>query len=85
MLTQLYCTCPCEFFCKHIASVILAIRAKYENKFYKVLAISKEDTLLDLANNKHYLSIGVEEEYIKIINKYGAVVPPTVVDQFWFE
>lgn len=73
MLTQLYCTCPCEFFCKHIASAILAIRAKYENKFYKVLAISKEDTLLDLANNKHYLSIGVEEEYIKIINKYGEI------------
>ena len=73
MLTQLYCTCPCEFFCKHIASVILAIRAKYENKFYKVLAVSKEDTLLDLANNKHYLSIGVEEEYIKIINKYGEI------------
>lgn len=73
MLTQTYCTCPCEFFCKHMASVILAIRDNYENKFYKVLAVSKEDTLLDITTNKHYLCIGVEEEYIKIINKYGEI------------
>lgn len=72
-ITSMYCTCPCEFFCTHIALAILAIRNNYKNKFYKVLSISKNDTLLDISKNKYYLSLGVEEDYIKIINKYGEI------------
>lgn len=67
-----YCTCHCEFYCKHIYSVIQAIRNKKENKFYKVLYINKHENLLEnTINNKYLLSSGIEEEYIEIINKYG--------------
>lgn len=72
-ITSMYCTCPCEFFCKHIASAILAIRNNYKNKFYKVISTSKNDTILDLTKNKYYLSLGIKEDYIKIINKYGEI------------
>lgn len=73
VIMEVYCTCPCEFFCRHIAMVIFAIRNGYENKFYKVLSKRYDANLLEMAINKYYLSIGLVEDYIKIINKYGEI------------
>ena len=72
--TQVYCTCPCKFYCKHIYSVILAIRNKEIKKFYKVIYKKDEENLLEsVLNSKYFLSSGTEDEYIEIINRYGEI------------
>lgn len=71
---RLYCTCPCEFFCKHLYAVIKAIRENKFRKFYKVLYINKEINLIENAtNNKYLLCSGIEDDYLEIINKYGEI------------
>jgi len=77
-----YCTCPCEFYCKHIYSVIKAIRNKKENKFYKVLYINKKVNLLESTmKSKYILCSGVEEDYLEIINKYGEIELVPLLDE----
>lgn len=73
-LTQVYCTCPCKFYCKHIYSVILAIRNKEEKKFYKVIYKNNQENLLEsVLESKYFLCSGVEDEYLEIINRYGEI------------
>ena len=77
-----YCTCPCEFYCKHMYSVIKAIRKNNIKKFYKVLYINKKENLLEnTINNKYILSSGIEEDYIEIINKYGELELVPLLDK----
>ena len=33
----LHCSCPCEFYCKHIYAALKAIQNGEEKKFYKVM------------------------------------------------
>lgn len=80
--TLVYCTCPCEFYCKHIYSVIKAIRNNSENKFYKVLYINKKENLLEnVVNSKYLLCSGIEEDYLEIINKYGFLELVPLLDE----
>ena len=73
-LTQVYCNCPCKFYCKHIYSVIIAIRNNEIKKFYKVIYKNDEENLLEsVLNSKYFLSSGIEDEYIEIINRYGEI------------
>ena len=76
-----YCTCPCEFFCKHIYAVIRAIRDNKLKKFYKVIYINKEANLLEnITNSKYLLCSGVEDDYLEIINKYGEIELVPILD-----
>jgi len=71
---RLYCTCPCEFFCKHIYAVIKCIREGKFRNFYKVLYVNKRDNLLEnVINSKHLLCSGVNGDCLEIINKYGEI------------
>lgn len=71
---QVYCTCPCEFYCKHTYAVIRAIRDNKFKKFYKILYINNNDNLVGNAiNSKYILCSGLEDEYLEIINKYGEI------------
>lgn len=77
-----YCTCPCEFYCKHMYSVIKAIRKNEIRKFYKVLYINKKQNLLEnTTNNKYILCSGLEEDYLEIINKYGEIELVPLLDE----
>jgi len=77
-----YCTCPCEFYCKHIYAVIKAIRKNEIRKFYKVLYINKKQNLLEnTTNNKYILCSGLEEDYLEIINKYGEIELVPLLDE----
>ena len=77
-----YCTCPCEFYCKHIYAVIKAIRKNEIRKFYKVLYINKKQNLLEnTTNNKYTLCSGLEEDYLEIINKYGEIELVPLLDE----
>lgn len=77
-----YCTCPCEFYCKHIYAVIRAIRDKKEHKFYKILYINKKENLLEnMVKSKYILCFGIEEDYLEIINKYGEIELVPILDE----
>lgn len=78
---QVYCSCPCEFYCKHMYAVILVIRNKKTNHFYKIIYNNPEKDLLDrITNSDYFLCIGVFEKYLQIINNYGEIELVPIID-----
>lgn len=72
--TSLYCSCPCEFHCKHEYAVLFAIRNKKFNKFYKVAYdITSENVMEKIAGFKYYLCAGVKENKLILLNNYGNI------------
>ncbi len=60
---KMYCSCPCEFACKHICAVIMAIRTKRFRKFYKITPKANSQELLDRIMNFNFLlTIGIDDE-----------------------
>ena len=60
--TSVYCSCPCEYYCKHIYAVILAIRNNELRKFYKITHNSNDINLLDRIMNFNFLlTIGIDD------------------------
>ena len=61
--TSVYCSCPCEYYCKHIYAVILAIRNNELRKFYKITHNSDDLNLLDRVMNFNFLlTIGIDDQ-----------------------
>ena len=72
--TKFYCSCPCEFHCKHIYAVIKAIRDSKYKTFYKIEHIDYEEDLLSrIFNYEYYLCIGARKGNFEIINQNGVV------------
>lgn len=68
------CNCPCEFNCKHIYAVLLAIRNKKFKKFYKIKYKNEEENLLDrILDYDYMLCLGVTDIFYVIINEHGNV------------
>lgn len=71
---QVYCSCPCEFYCKHMYAVILAIRNKDFNKFYKIVYNSHDKNLLErITDFRYFLCVGVLNDCFQIVNDYGEI------------
>lgn len=71
---QVYCSCPCEFYCKHIYSVILAIRNNDFNRFYKINYKNPNLSIMDRVLNFDYqLCMGIIEKNFEIINNDGEI------------
>ena len=69
---QVYCSCPCEFYCKHMYAVILAIRNEEFNRFYKIMYKNPNKNLLERIMEFDYLlCLGVIEQNLEIINNRG--------------
>ena len=65
------CSCPCEFYCKHIYSVLLSIRNKEEKRFYKIMYKNPDKSLLErVMEFDYFLCLGVVEQNLEIINNY---------------
>jgi len=75
-----YCSCPCEFYCKHFYHVVKAIRENKMKKFYKVIYINNNLNLLENAMNKYFLCTGVEDYFLEVINKYGELELVPILD-----
>jgi len=59
-IIKTYCSCPCEFLCKHLVAVILAIRNNRFRNFYK---LTHKGNLLDKVMNFNFLlSIGIDDQ-----------------------
>ena len=71
-IMQVYCSCPCEFYCKHIYAVILAIRNNNFNKFYKIIYKNPNKSLLErVMDFDYFLCLGVVNSSFEIINNDG--------------
>ena len=71
---QVYCSCPCEFYCKHIYAVILSIRNNKFNRFYKIYYKNPNISLIDRVVNYDYqLCMGIIEKNFLIINNDGEI------------
>ena len=79
--TQVYCSCPCEFYCKHIYAVILAIRDNNFKRFYKIMYKNPNKNLLErIMDFEYFLCLGVVEQNFEIINNYGELELVPILD-----
>ena len=79
--TQVYCSCPCEFYCKHIYAVILAIRNNDFNKFYKISYKNPSKTLLERIMEFNYaLCLGIVDDKFEIVNNSGSLELIPILD-----
>ena len=61
--TIVYCSCPCDFRCKHIYAVIKAIRENKIRRFYKITHKNDDMELLDRVMNFNFLlTIGIDDQ-----------------------
>ena len=62
------CSCPCEYMCKHICAIILAIRNNQYRKFYKITRKNEQMSMLDRIMNFNFLlSIGIDDQGINYL------------------
>lgn len=79
--TQVYCSCPCEFYCKHICAVILAIRDNKFKRFYKIMHKNPNKNLLErIMDFEYFLCLGVIDQNFEIINNYGELELVPILD-----
>ena len=80
-IMQVYCSCPCEFYCKHMYAVILAIRNNKFNKLYRVVYRDPDDSLLNrIIHFKWFYCVGLNEDNIEIIDEYGEFETFPIID-----
>ena len=81
-IMQVYCDCPCEFFCKHVYAVILAIRNGDFKRFYKIMIKDKNQDLYEkIVNFDYLLCLGIYGKSFEIINKYGFLESIPIFDE----
>ena len=78
---KVYCSCPCEFYCKHIYAVIMAIRNNEFKRFYKVMYNNTNKDLYErIVDFDYYLCTGVVEQNLELINNYGEIELVPILD-----
>ncbi len=72
---SVYCSCPCDFYCKHIYAVILSIRNNELKRFCKVMFKDKSKNLLErMLDYDYFLCLNVvDDKYLEIINNKGDI------------
>lgn len=79
---QVYCSCPCEFYCKHIFAVIEAIRKKEFKLFYKISYVRPNTDLFERIMNFGYtLCLSIVDKSFLIINHKGELELVPVLEE----
>ena len=80
--TQVYCSCPCEFYCKHIYAVIEAIRNNEFKLFYKISYVIPNSDLFERIMNFGYtLCLTIVDDKFLIINHNGELDLVPILDE----
>ena len=78
---QLYCSCPCEYFCKHTYSVLKAIRNNETYRFYKISRKNNTKDLLEkILTFDYFLCLGIVDNSLEIVNNNGNVELVPILD-----
>ncbi len=73
---RFWCSCKYNTFCKHLYAVLLAIRNKKFNNFYKLKYVGKEQSILEkITSYNYYLCMGHDEEHLLIVTIDGVIFP----------
>lgn len=81
-MTKMYCSCPCEFFCKHMYATIKCIRNKEFYKYYKVRYIEENADLYNkMFSQNYYLSLGLVDDKITLLMPDGSIKTVYVLDK----
>lgn len=76
----MWCSCKCEFLCKHIYATILAIRDKVVKPFYKVAYKGKDESLLEqVMSSKFFLCFGIEGDRLLLITAESMIFKADIV------
>ena len=66
--TYVYCSCPCDYVCKHICAVILSIRDNKFRKFYKITRVNDDMPLMErLMNFNFMITIGIDDQGVNYL------------------
>lgn len=66
--TYVYCSCPCDYVCKHICAVVLSIRDKKFHKFYKITRVNDDMPLMErLMNFNFMITIGIDDQGVNYL------------------
>lgn len=69
---MVYCSCPCEFYCKHMYAVIMAIRNNELKKFPRIYYKNEsKSTLENIMEFNYYLCVDISENEFVVIGDYG--------------
>lgn len=81
---NVYCDCPCEFYCKHIYAVLKNIKNKHQNRFYKIAYKKNSINLLERIMNFDYLlCLGIIADNFEVINKNGQIEYIPILNNNW--
>ena len=80
--TTLACSCPYEYFCKHMYAVIKSIRNKETYKYYKVRYVEENADMYNKMFSQHYyLCLGIVDDKIIILLPDGSMKRLFVYDK----
>ena len=78
---KMFCSYPCNFYCKHLYATILAIRNKSYKKFYKIVYQNPNINMLDnMTNSKYFLCLGTNNDNFEIIDQHGNIIEIPIID-----
>lgn len=67
-----HCSCPCDYYCKHLCAMIIAIRNKRMNRFLKIRNKKLDSNLLiKYMNFDFLLCVGNTDDKFIIVNNNG--------------
>lgn len=72
--TQIYCSCPGEYLCKHSNAVIRAIRDKKWNRFAKIVYMNPNVPAIErIEDFNYFLCVDVVDDKFVVINHEGKI------------
>ena len=67
-----HCSCPCDYYCKHLCAMMMAIRDKRINRFLKIRSKKLDNNLLiKYMNFDFLLCVGNTDDKFIIVNNNG--------------
>ncbi len=71
---SVHCSCPCDFYCEHLYSTLLAIQNQKFNKFFKIRHIDEgQNMLVKYMTYDFVMCIGTVEKNLLIVNNHGGL------------
>ena len=76
-----HCSCPCDFYCKHLAATLEAIQNNKVNRFFKIRHNKEnENLLIKYMNFEFLLCIGILEKKFIVVNSNGNLETINILD-----
>ena len=79
---SVHCSCPCDFYCKHLYASLKAIQNKKYNKFFKIRHIdTNQNMLVKYMTYDFVMCIGTVDKNLLIVNNRGGLETVTLLNE----